>query len=460
MTTSASPRRWRSSRRLIISTACVALLTETLLAGFPVPMLPYMLEERLQKEPSRTAATTESLLSLHGFVTIICSPLFATLIDKTPNQKVPLLLSLGLCLTGTVLVASSATLWALYLGRVLQAVAGSAAWLVCTAMITENAGDGGVGKMMGLGTSCAMIGTVCEPMLGGVLLGLFGYWAAWAVPMGLLFLDMIARLVIVQPERDSQDLRNSSSIAKQNKPSYVASSNSPRDVEGSTETEMEVEVESDEAAVADNCSFYAVFLQDIGVWTSIVNTMVQAAVRAGFNTTLPVYLRDTFSWGPSSVGATFFALQVPVVFLSPVLGWVRDRVGVRYPTTAGWVLLCSLLYCLGVPGRVIPSASGNRRVEEASFIACICGIGLVMPFVQGAGALNMRTKLEKETPNIFGPNGGRARCFAITSISFNTGLTLGPFLTGWLFGSIGYYYMNITLGATCLAVAICTFLFS
>ena len=72
-------------------------------------MLPYMLEERLHNDPSQTTDTTNYLLSLHGFVTLICSPLFAKLLDKTSSQKGPLFLSLGLCLLGTALVAYTLT---------------------------------------------------------------------------------------------------------------------------------------------------------------------------------------------------------------------------------------------------------------------------------------------------------------------------------------------------------------
>ena len=72
-------------------------------------MLPYMLEERLHNEPSQTTDTTNLLLSLYGLVTLICSPLFAKLLDKTSSQEGPLFLSLGLCLLGTALVASTLT---------------------------------------------------------------------------------------------------------------------------------------------------------------------------------------------------------------------------------------------------------------------------------------------------------------------------------------------------------------
>lgn len=79
--------------------------TETLLSGFPVPMLPYMLEERLHNDPSQTLETTNRLLSIHALVAMVCSPVFAKFFDKYPGQKVPLYLSLGLCLAGTAMVA-------------------------------------------------------------------------------------------------------------------------------------------------------------------------------------------------------------------------------------------------------------------------------------------------------------------------------------------------------------------
>ena len=283
-------------------------------------------------------------------------------------------------------------------------------------MITENAGKGGIGTAMGLSTSFIMIGTVSGPMLGGVLLGWFGYWAAWSVPVALLLLDMIVRLVVRQPKAPSPDLPSWFNNVKDSEPDTVVTSDSHRDVEGtptersslltpsphrppSTSTvevgsDSEMKVGSDSKSITETRNFYVVMLRDVGVWIGILNTIVQAAIRAGFNATLPVYLRDTFNWGPSSIGATFFLLQVPIVFLSPLLGWVRDRVGVRYPTTIGWTLLCPLLCCLGIPGSGESWLSGSEKSEQIAFIVCICGVGLFLPFVQGAGALHIRSKLD------------------------------------------------------------------
>ncbi|GLA89773.1 hypothetical protein AtubIFM56815_004263 [Aspergillus tubingensis] len=404
---------WRSSSQFVIVTACLAMFTESLLAGFPVPMLPYMLEERLHNDPSQTTSTTNSLLSLQGLAAILAAPSCAALFDTISNQKIPLYLALVLCLAGTALFAITTTSWVLYLGRILQAVAASAAWLACTTMLTEVAGSARAGAMLGLSMSFSTLGTVSGPMFGGVLLGWFGYWPAWSLPMVLLILDMIARFIMIQPDYHLLDSQSPISLANRSKICQDVPESSPFLPQSpSFDPDTTTKAESDSTATAEYRNYYTVMLQDAGMWAAVLNTMSQAALRTAFNATLPVYLRDTFNWGPSSVGAIFFALQVPVIFLPPLFGHLRDRV--------------------------------------------------VMSSVQGAGSFHMRfllEEVEKDTPTLFGPNGGRARCFALVSISFNVGLMLGPLVIGWLVGSVGYYYMNIVLGAACLGVAVVTFMF-
>ncbi|GFN18146.1 MFS general substrate transporter [Aspergillus tubingensis] len=454
---------WRSSSQFVIVTACLAMFTESLLAGFPVPMLPYMLEERLHNDPSQTTSTTNSLLSLQGLAAILAAPSCAALFDTISNQKIPLYLALVLCLAGTALFAITTTSWVLYLGRILQAVAASAAWLACTTMLTEVAGSARAGAMLGLSMSFSTLGTVSGPMFGGVLLGWFGYWPAWSLPMALLILDMIARFVMIQPDYHLLDSQSQISLANRSKICQDVPESSPFLPQSpSFDPDITTKAESDSTATAEYRNYYTVMLQDAGMWAAVLNTMSQAALRTAFNATLPVYLRDTFNWGPSSVGAIFFALQVPVIFLPPLFGHLRDRVGIRYPTAIGWALLCPLMCYLGVPGRDVSQASGSRTDDKVAFIVCICAIGLVMSSVQGAGSFHMRfllEEVEKDTPTLFGPNGGRARCFALVSISFNVGLMLGPVVTGFLFESAGYYYMNIVLGVACLGVAVVTFMF-
>ena len=64
-----------------------------------------MLEVRLALDPSRTQSLTTALLTTHGVFSLVFAPIIAHFADKTPNRKIPLLISLVGCFVGTALVA-------------------------------------------------------------------------------------------------------------------------------------------------------------------------------------------------------------------------------------------------------------------------------------------------------------------------------------------------------------------
>ena len=62
-----------------------------------------------------------------------------------------------------------------------------------------------------------------------------------------------------------------------------------------------------------------------------------AQVMVGF--VLPFYLQDILHLSPSFMGLLFISAPVFTVTLSPVAGWVADKVGPRLPSTAGILFL-------------------------------------------------------------------------------------------------------------------------
>ena len=64
-----------------------------------------MLEGRLHIDPSHTQSLTSALLTVHGFFALIAAPIIAHFADKTSNRKAPLLIALGGCIVGTLLIA-------------------------------------------------------------------------------------------------------------------------------------------------------------------------------------------------------------------------------------------------------------------------------------------------------------------------------------------------------------------
>lgn len=287
--------------------------------------------------------------------------------------------------------------WALYLGRLLQAIAGSAAWIVCLAILTKKAGEGNVGKMMGLSMSFVMLGTVGGPVVAGVLLEWQGYWSAWSVPLTILVVDIIARLIMIEPSPPTVDscLENgSSAITHNGAPAAIENTETSPLLSHQVRNSETCSRDGDNRSAAPASGFYCRMLGDARILASVANTIVHSAIIAGFETTFPVHLRQVFNWGPSSVGLIFFTLQVPAIFFGPVSGWLRDRFGIRYPTMAGWVLVAPLIWLLGIPGNLNYPGADAKGHGKAIFILSTAGIGMAMPLILGAGFVHTISELD------------------------------------------------------------------
>ncbi|KAJ5126633.1 MFS transporter [Penicillium atrosanguineum] len=437
--------RWRSSQAFIVFTAVLGLFSETFLYGFIVPILSYMLEDRLQLPPSQTQWLTTALLTSHGFFAMASAPIIAHFADKTSDRKVPLLLALAGCATGTLLVAICSSLWLLFLGRMIQAVAGSAGWIVGFATLTDNIRSEHVGKALGTAMSFVTAGVIMGPMVAGVLVQLLGYWAAWCAPFILLGMDFVARLLMIG-KNDTQSESSEDAASDENEALLPRKVSSPSDPEqGCTEL--------------TGPGFYRIVLCDIRIIAALLNLFMFSLIISGFDATLPLHLRKIFNWGPLPIGMIFLGIQVPGMILGPVVGWLRDRVGLRYPTTVGWVLMAPLLCVLGMPGTGIDwiSYGDNGKVV---FIGGMIAIGAVAPLVRGAGTFQLiavTNDLQAEKPTLFGPHGGSSRIFSITEVTFNMGAMLGPLFSGAIVEEFSFSTMVRTLGILSLAVALACF---
>lgn len=285
----------------------------------------------------------------------------------------------------TIRASGYNSVWALFLGRIIQGVAGSATWVIGLATITDITSKDKMGQVMGTARSFASTGVVGGPMVAGVLLQLFGYWPAWSVPMAVLVLDMVARLTIpnqlisspkpgssateVTPDETTSLLSESSTInqAPEARPSFADSEN------------------------ASGRGFYSIMLRDPRVLSSLLNSLTTSAVVAGFDTTLPLHVRNAFGWESLPAGMMFLCLQIPAILLGPVAGLIRDRHGVRSVTFSGWVILTPMFVLLGMPGDS-RFAWASDEAGKAIHLASLSTIGLFLCLVRGSGGQQISGK--------------------------------------------------------------------
>lgn len=258
-----------------------------------------MIEQRLSLNPAYTQRFTTELLFILGLISVPSAPIIGHFADKTSSRKIPLLIALFGCLAGTLLVATTLSIWAVYAGRILQGISGTGAWIVGFAMLTDAAGAKHMGKTLGLAGSFITAGVIMGPAVSGVLLQWLGYWAAWAVPLGLLGVDFLARLAMVEEERTS--------AASEGR----GSSSGTGAVDGDREEEEEDEsapllvgdvVPDEEVKKRQRRGFYRIVLSNGTAWAAMLNVVAFAMILSGFDATLPLHLRDAFGWGPAPIG--------------------------------------------------------------------------------------------------------------------------------------------------------------
>ncbi|KAH8647735.1 putative MFS transporter [Xylariales sp. PMI_506] len=470
--------RWRSSKSFIIFTISLSLFTEMLLYSFIVPILSYMIEGRLGLAPRYTQRYTSALLFSHGIFSVISGPIIAHYADKTPYRKMPLLASLFGGIVGTIMLAWARSVWVMFVGRILQATAGSAAWIICLATLADVVGPDNIGKALGSAMSFVTAGITMGPVISGAALQLWGYWPTWSVPLALLGIDLVARLLMLE----RRDLGLPSGAASEEATSGPPMSDvaEPRVCSESTTSETSsllsdgssvhgyqsigplVENPVDPTGDVRMTGFYRVMLRDPSVLAALFSTMSYALAVSGFNATIPLHLRDRFGWGTLPSGMIFLSLQVPGIILGPLVGWIRDRVGARLPTTVGWVLWVPFLLLAGVPAEFDLSWTRPDASGTAIFILAMISIGLAGTLIRGAGAFHLAVvanDLIARNPTVFGAHGGQSRIFATAELGFNCGIMIGPILCGSLRETAGFFYTNCTLAGIAAVAATTSYIY-
>jgi MFS family permease len=384
----------------------------------------------------------------------------------------------------------------IFVGRTLQAIGGTAAWIVGYATLRDTIQGKDMGKIFGLVNSFVSAGALSGPAVAGSLLELAGYWVTWSIVLILLLLDIVMRLVMIENPRKKSGNANTDNGERGALPDGTQGpSNAPCSRLGQIDNTIEntallatppaqlyrSTTPREEIRKAQNVSatsFYRIVLGQPRVVVALLSYMTHSSLVASYNTTLPTHVRQAFGWGSLYTGLLFVGLQAPAIVFSPICGWLRDRVGTRVPTSIGFILLAPLLWLLGVTDQVHCHLVSSEDQASLIYVVSIIAIGCVQNLLTSVGTIEITCKrpklcvvlpcfllienmlikratqtgtvdeLESKHPGIFGPNGGYSRAYSLSNISFTMGLLVGPLLSGSLTDSFGYYYMNLALGGS------------
>lgn len=220
---------------------------------------------------------------------------------------------------------------------------------------------------------------------------MFGYWTAWSLPLLILTFDIIARLIMIEPQPDlsaevsKNDSKSCDALINNQNDTPDESTALLPDTRPSTKQDLgEPDLEKD-----DKWRYFQTLFSDPRVWVSAMNVFSTSVLMSGMNSTLPVHLRDAFGWNSFLVSMMFFCLQIPNIVLSAPAGWFRDRVGLRGPTTFGWAASIPLVLLLGMPGDSHFPWAASEGAGKAIFACTLFTLGSVLPLVRGSGNVQL-----------------------------------------------------------------------
>jgi MFS family permease len=141
--------KWRSNTLFIICTVGVGIFTDLFLYGLIVPVMPFMLQDRVGVPRYEVQDDVSMLLAVYAGASVVCSPIAGVLADRTSSRQMPFLLGLTALIFATLLFAVGQSLAVLTIARILQGISGAVVWTIGLALCLETVGPDRLGTVIG-----------------------------------------------------------------------------------------------------------------------------------------------------------------------------------------------------------------------------------------------------------------------------------------------------------------------
>ena len=260
---------------------------------------------------------------------------------------------------------------------------------------------------MGFVLSGMNFGALIGPFLSGFIYERAGYYAVFAVGLGVIGFDFILRTIMIEKRtaakwfekglyHDEQWVRADA----QAEPGSTASDDSNTQSDGNSTRRRSEQPDQQQSRSDETTALLAGTTQSSKSWfsrafptmtillssprlrASVYGCFTHTVLIASFDAILPVFVKRTFHWSSTGAGFIFLAITVPAL-LGTVIGALADRYGPRNVALTGFalttptlvlmgfvtndsmgdkVLLCILLVLIGFPPRILGMITTSDRV--------------------------------------------------------------------------------------------------
>lgn len=125
------------------------MMTDLSLYCLIIPVLPFLVHDRLGIPNSELQGYTSGLLAAFAAASLLSSPIAGIIADQTNTRQLPFLLGLFALLAATILLAVGQSISVIALARVLQGMSGAVVWTIGLAICLETVGPSKLGTTIG-----------------------------------------------------------------------------------------------------------------------------------------------------------------------------------------------------------------------------------------------------------------------------------------------------------------------
>lgn len=312
-------------------------------------VLPFSLTVRSGVLESDVPFWTSISLAVFGLAMVFSAPIAGWIVGKCKRRQIPFLGGLSCASGATLFFMLGRKPWMIIVARIFQGASAGVVYTAGLTLLVETIESHELGPWIGFGLSGMNFGVLVSPTLGGIVYEKAGFYPVFMMGLGVILINLVLILLIID-RRTAESYRKAVDV-----PGTLATSEKSL-IEGPPSNgrrRMSSVEDGDVTATTPLLSHRSLpyteatnyptwwsivggFVRNPRIVAALYGCLINTILVSSMDAVLPIFVKQTFHWLSGATGAIFLNLTIPSL-MSPLIGMVSDRHGVRFISVIGFI---------------------------------------------------------------------------------------------------------------------------